>query len=228
MFLFFFVGFVSGAWKQNKKNHAKTEKKKIMTIKRQRPDKSKSMDHSFYLSKVKVCLLALPAGAVKTSFPSSSSMAGGDAPSDPHQVLLPSPVSSRGKGGARPHPSEKGGLVTCFQGFQGDEADGGAAEGGGGYEPRPGADLRSEVEVVKRCSHRVLSIHFFERSSTLDMWFPTETAGDVWQVRWGVAFLQCWLYACLLGAASVEPHVLMVLGVVVCLTLCLSVCLLVV
>lgn len=154
-------------------------------MKRQRPDKSKNMDHSFYLSKVKMCLLALPAGAIKTSFPSSSSLADGDAPSDPHQVLLPSPVSSCGKGGARPHPSERGGLVTCFQGFQGDEADGGAAEGGGGYEPRPGADLPSAGEVVKRCSHRVLSIHFFGRSSTLDLWFPTETAGTVWQVRWG-------------------------------------------
>eukprot|EP00903_Cladosiphon_okamuranus_P013726 g12779.t1 len=206
-----------------------------LTAKRDKPDGAASKDHSFYLSKVKTCVVSLPStrrgsrSSNSDGVPTPTSV-GGYATGFGTQavdsgVLAPSPANAifsgvDNVGGRRgsassffsaapvssppPSPSPLPDAASHgASGFAHDEADRGAGGGGGtggsgGAASKEGPSGRSVVVIPSNDAvvsgagvmegpaspgprHRVLSMHFFGRSITLDLWFAGEVEAVEWQ-----------------------------------------------
>ena len=186
-----------------------------MHTQREKPDKAASSDHSFYLSKIKICLLTLPGGSTGEGRGGGGGGSSRRKRLDESSGVFSSNVSSNvssndsitvgGGGGSRSSPLPthgRDGFGVIPEGFRNDKAgrsggwggigddgigDGVAAVGSAAFVSRGlEAGGRQEGEASPPpSSHeppRVLSIHFFGRSVTLNLWFSREEEGTTWQV----------------------------------------------
>lgn len=212
----------------------------LATPQRDKPDGAASKDHSFYLSKVKTCVVSLPStrrgsrssstDGVPTPTSGDGDTAGFGAQAVDGGVLAPSPANpivssadnSAGRRGSASSSSSSAAVLSSPlpspsplpdavsggpPGFAHDEADRGAGGSGGdgagdraGAKERRSKSSRSMVVMPPNAAmvsiagvaegpgspgprHRALSIHFFGRAMTLDLWFAGEAEAVEWQVR---------------------------------------------